>query len=323
MEENRLFGLFWLRNEGPFALVDIGDLQRWTSDCGPYWIDLDRDAEITERWLYGESGLDSIVCDALLADDTRPRREMFDEGVMVILRGVNLTGEEEIGEMISLRMWFDSNRVITVRRHELKSLIKLRKSILRGRGPKTPQDFLVILVETLCDLTEPVIDDLTDAVDGLEDRILDEELEGLKEDIASSWRKAIALKRYLVPQRETISKLAADTLSWMDSRDCAQLRESFDRIKRFTEDLDLACDHAKIAQDQLINLHSERTNKAMYILTVVAAIFLPLSFITGLLGINVGGIPGAHHPLGFLSVVVILIGITGLELLLFRWIKFF
>ncbi len=322
MENNGLFGMFWLRNEGPFDLENLDSLKGWTPDSGPVWIDMDRDSDVAEKWLYEVSGLDSIVCDALLAEDTRPRRELFDDGAMIILRGVNLTGDEDPGEMISLRMWFDANRVITVRRYEFQSLNLIRESIRNSRGPKTTSDFLFTLVEKLCDLTEPVIDELNETIDQLEDRILNEDLDGLKNDIVSSWRKASALKRYLVPQRETISRLCSDSLIWMPDRHCAQLRESVDRIKRYTEDLDLNCNHAGIAQEQLINLHNERTNKAMYILTIVAAVFLPLSFVTGLLGINVSGIPGADHPLGFLFVIIILAGITALELFIFRLMKF-
>jgi len=322
MENNGLFGLSWLRNEGPFDLENLVSLKDWNSECGPVWIDMDRDSDIAEKWLYQISGLDPIVCDALLAEDTRPRRELFDDGVMIILRGVNLTGEEDAGEMISLRMWFDSNRVITIRRYEFQSLNLVRQSIQSSRGPKTTSDFLINLVEKICDLTEPVLDDLNETIDQLGDRILNEDLDGLKNDIVASRRKASALKRYLAPQRETISRLCADPLTWMSDRHFAQLRESVDRIKRYTEDLDLNSNHAGIAQEQLINLHNERTNKAMYILSVVAAIFLPLSFITGLLGINVGGIPGAENPLGFLIVITVLAGITSLELMIFRLMKF-
>jgi zinc transporter len=61
----------------------------------------------------------------------------------------------------------------------------------------------------------------------------------------------------------------------------------------------------------------------MYVLSIVAAVFLPLGFLTGLLGINVGGIPFAENPWGFLAVVVALLGVVALELLVFRWRRWF
>ena len=73
------------------------------------------------------------------------------------------------------------------------------------------------------------------------------------------------------------------------------IREIAERTSRFVEDIDAAKDRAAITQEELNSRLSEQMNKAMYVLSIVAAIFLPLGLLTGLLGINVGGIPGAEN----------------------------
>ena len=99
------------------------------------------------------------------------------------------------------------------------------------------------------------------------------------------------------------------------------LRELLERTARFVEDLDSARDRAAITQEELNNRLSEQMNKAMYVLSIVAAIFLPLSLLTGLLGINVGGIPGAENKWAFLLVTFLLVLIALMLISLFRRIK--
>jgi zinc transporter len=77
------------------------------------------------------------------------------------------------------------------------------------------------------------------------------------------------------------------------------LREEADRVVRYVEDLDSARERAAVTQEELVNRVSEQINSRTYVLSVAAAIFLPLGFLTGLFGINVGGIALAENPSGF------------------------
>ena len=96
------------------------------------------------------------------------------------------------------------------------------------------------------------------------------------------------------------------------------LRESLNQFNRYIEELDTIRDRAIVAQEELLSKLSEVLNKRMYTLSLVATIFLPLGFLTGLLGINVGGIPGANSPYGFL---LICLGIGALVFVLIGYLK--
>ena len=102
-----------------------------------------------------------------------------------------------------------------------------------------------------------------------------------------------------------------------------RLREEFDRLTRFVEDLDAARERAGVVHETLVSRIAEQTNSRMYVLSIIAAIFLPLSFATGLLGINVGGIPGADSALGFPTVVLLMIFIAAGLWGFFRWRRWF
>ena len=163
-----------------------------------------------------------------------------------------------------------------------------------------------------------VIDDLEDAVADVEDQVLTSESHQLRTELAAMRRQAISLRRYLAPQREALSRLLTEKIAWLDESDRIRLREVYDQLTRHIEDLDEARDRAAVTQEQLINSLSEQMNNKMYILSIVAAIFLPLGFLTGLLGINVGGIPGADSKLGFTVFVLLLLGVVAFQIWLFK-----
>ncbi len=148
-----------------------------------------------------------------------------------------------------------------------------------------------------------VLSELDDRVDELEDEVLGGESYELRAKIGSLRRETISLRRYLAPQRDAVARLQNERVPWLDEVTRVHLREIADRTTRYVEDLDSARDRAAVTQDELNSRLSERMNKTMYVLSIVAGIFLPLGLLTGLLGINVGGIPG-HGELTRISACV-------------------
>ena len=147
----------------------------------------------------------------------------------------------------------------------------------------------------------------------------------IRHDLIGVRTQAILLRRYLAPQREAIAKVQREELSWFSRRDRAQLGEVTDRVIRYVEDLDAVRERAAVIQDELSNRMSERMNRNMYLLALVATVMLPLGFVTGLLGINVDGMPGAQNsPFAFLIVCLFLGGLVALQVWVLRrfgWLR--
>jgi zinc transporter len=290
----------------------------WRPADGPMWLHLDRNAEESESWLTTASGLDPIVVDALLAEETRPRAANMGDGLLVILRGVNLNPGADPEDMVAVRLWVDEHRVISMRARKVMAVADLHDAMQVGRGPKSSADFLVQLAARLVDRMAPVIEELDDQVDGLEDDLLTAESREIRSGLRDVRRAAIALRRYLAPQRDAMARIQSEDLGWFDTRQKARMREVSDRVIRYVEDLDEARERAAVVQDELMNRMSDQMNRNMYLLSVVAAIMLPLGFLTGLLGINVGGIPLADNSQGFIVVSGLLAAIVVLEIILVR-----
>jgi zinc transporter len=180
-----------------------------------------------------------------------------------------------------------------------------------------------MLVDRLLERAGTVIDELYDQVDELEDSILVHSSQNQREQLAESRRQAIALRRFLAPQREALNRVSTERAGFLDDKHRLLLREESDHLTRMIEDLDAARERAGVVHESLVSRVAEQTNSRMYLLSIIAAIFLPLSFVTGLLGINVGGIPGADSTLGFPAVVLLMILIAAGIWAFFRWRRWF
>ena len=118
------------------------------------------------------------------------------------------------------------------------------------------------------------------------------------DDLTRLRRPLITLRRFMGPQRDCLTQLAQGPL-WLDEATQVSLRENANQLSRYVEDFHAMQERALILQEQIWSEHNEQLNQRMYMLAIITTVFLPLSFLTGLLGINVGGIPGADSPYGF------------------------
>ena len=294
------------------------EINAWLPDHGILWIHLDYSSSISQKWLAEKSGLDEVISDALTEEDSRPRCTPFHEGLLLGLRGVNLNPGADPEDMVGIRIWFEKDRIISTRKRKILSISDMQTAIEQGNGPESMGDFLVESTGRIMERMRHVIDDLEDGVADLEDQILTTESHQFRTKLAALRRQAISLRRYLAPQREALSRLLTEKISWLDDSCRIRMREVSDQLARYLEDLDEARDRAAVTQEELVNRLSEQMNNKMYLLSIVAAIFLPLGFLTGLLGINVGGIPGADSKLGFTIFILLLFIVVAFQLWLFK-----
>lgn len=284
-------------------------------ETGFHWVHLRRDAPVAET-LLASAGLDPHILDALTADDTRPRCTVHGNGVLLNLRGVNLIEGAAPEDMVSVRLWIEAHRVVGVWRRPLVSVADLLAAIERGHAPQTPGDLVARLALRLVDRAEPAVSDLSEVLDGVEEAMLDHSPSLPRKKLAEMRRQAIILRRYMLPQRDALTTLEIEDLDWLSEHDRSRLREAAERVFRLGEELDAIRDRAQLVHDQLMDQRAELMNQRMLVLSVVAAIFLPLGLVAGLLGMNVGGLPGTQSPWAFWSVCA---GLAGLGVLLWLW----
>lgn len=275
------------------------EVKAWSSNQETLWVHGDRTGAAIQQWLQEESGINPLVVDALLAEETRPRMTAFDDSLLLILRGVNLNPGADPDDMVSIRLFIDASRIVSVRHRTLMTIKDMYSTFASNSGPLSSGDFLAVLTDRLMERMAPVISQLDEEIDDIEDQMIEQASHQLRSRLGSLRRQAIALRRYIAPQREVISQLQQAPVTWLTSTHRARIREVVDCLIRYVEDLDTARERMGVMQEELTGKLSEQMNKTMYILTVLAGIFLPITFVTGLLGINVGGIPGSEDPWAF------------------------
>ena len=290
---------------------------------GILWVHFDYSSQMAKDWIRNKSGIDSVAVDALLTEETRPRTTILNDSFLIALRGVNLNPNSKPEDMVSIRLFISDNLIITTKRRNLLSVDEIIDSLKKGVGPKSSSEFLKELTYRVTSRMENVIGELEDRTDFLEESLVDFKDLKFRSELLAIRRETIILRRYLFPQKEAISKLYHDKVTWLDEYEKLELRETNDQVMRYIEELDTIKDKVALIQEDLANKLSEQMNKKMYVLSIISVIFLPLSFLTGLLGINVGGIPGAENENAFYIFVGILALIVSTQLIIFkknRWI---
>lgn len=322
-DDDGLIAGFILDGRGGAREVEWDEIKRWTPDAGVLWLHLNRTKDDVSQYLRSDAGLDAVVIDALLASDTRPRMVAQGPGLIVNLRGVNFNPGADPEDMISLRLWIERRRIITTRARRSMAANDVQEKLARGVGPKDEIDCLFELAQTLLMRVGHVVDELSDAVDALEDQVVSGDMAKVRDALAHARKRAIALRRHLSPQREALARLQAEKHEMLDAIDSAHFRELADETTRYVEELDSVRERASVVQDEVLNRLTERQNRNSYVLTVVAAIMLPLSFITSLFGMSVGGIPFSSDPNAFWILLWILGALVIVEIVIFRWTRWF
>lgn len=317
-KEDGLVLAYVLNGHGGGRRIDWDGVRAWKPADGLLWVHLNYAEPGARDWIRDESGVDPVVAESLVLEEVRPRSVLTGDGLMVVLRGVNLNPGQNREDMVAVRLWIEKHRVITLRHRRILSMDDLRERIERGVGPVSAGTFLVDTAERLVDRMAVVIADVEENVDSLDEMVATAESAQLRTQLSQVRRVAILLRRYLAPQRDAMSRLYSEPVEWLDERERLRLRELADRTMRYVEDLDAARDRAGVGQEELANRMAEQMNNRMYLLSVVAALFLPLGFVTGLLGINVGGLPGTESPVAFIAVCIILLLLAFLQLWIFK-----
>jgi zinc transporter len=275
---------------------------------GYIWLHFD--LERGRRWVPGSVIKDETIIRALFAAETRPRCDVHKGDILINLRGVNLNEGRQPEDMLSIRAHLREGRLITVRKQRSVAVEEVRARMHAGEADPGPGLLLLRIIRGLTDKMDPFVDGMSDSLDGLEARSMKEEAgDDLRSVVSALRHDAIVFRRYVAPQRDAIARFTANEAGLLPESMLPAAREEADRVTRIVEELDITRDRAGVVYDQIAAQRADQMNRNMMIISVVSAVFLPLAFLTGLLGINVGGMPGADSPAAFWIVCAICAGL--------------
>lgn len=318
-----LFGRV-LDGKGGGRPIDWEAAQDWRPQAAGelLWAHLCRERPGVEEWLRYGLGVPEATARLLTSNDTRPRAFREGEALVATLRGINFNPGAEPEDMVSMQLWCDGARLITLRRLPLQTPRKTLAEIDAGAGPADAGALVTALAKQLINHMNAAIVDMNDEIDRLEGiEFATRNRETVLAQTAAIRRNCLALQRHMGPQHVALEAISRDAPPWFEEHDRREIAESIERLRRYLHDIDISKESAVVLMDELRALalaRSERTNQR---LTTVATLFLPLGFVTGLFGINVGGMPMAElpgKPYGFWAVAGGCLTIALFALWLFR-----
>ncbi len=320
-QDSALLHAFVLDGRGGARSISRDQLDRLQlSEHESLWLHWDRSQAQAQQWLRQHSGLDEFSCDLLLEENTRPRvLPLPRDELLLFLRGINRNPGAEPEDMVSVRIFADARRVISLRLRPLLATDALIADLLAGKGPRTSSELLLELARHLTNRVDDLIAELSDQLDAEEDRLdADERYRPDHSLMLQLRRRAAGLRRFLAPQRDLYAQMTRSRQPWFVDDDDDYWNELHNRLTRYLEELELLRERVSLVLEAEGQRMNERMNRIMYRFTVITGMFLPLTFLTGLLGINVGGIPGAESPVGFFIACGLMGLLAFVQLLLFR-----
>jgi zinc transporter len=290
-------------------LVGDGSVRRVSSDemaayDGPgfVWLHVDTLEEADLAALKGQGDIPDVAANALVATETRPRCDRIEDGALVNLRGPAEVETDDSDRLVSIRMWVRAGRVNSVSRRPLTAIKSVFAQMEAGKI-RDPGDLVAAFARAISKQLDPEVAALGDSLDDAESDLEPRQVYKLRGTIARIRSEAITYRRFVAPDRDALVTLAELDFDWIAEEDRLHIREAADRFSRMTEELEAVRERAALLHEQLTDMRGEQMEVRALMLSIVALIFLPLTFITGLLGMNVKGIPYAEEPWAFWGVV--------------------
>jgi len=276
---------------------------------GPKWVDVQDADEPTMARLAERYGLHRLAIEDCLHLDQRPKLEEYPGHLFIVLQGFSLpeAGLADV-TMHELHFFLGPDWLITVHEHAHHALELVHKRLdadpagSLGRGV----DFVAYLAaDAQVDLAFPVMEAFTDAIDELEDQIFEAPTKALLQRIFTLKRTLVLVRKVMSPQRDVVGLLARRGMAGVADKTTLYFRDVYDHLVRIYEQIDTNRDLLGNAMDAWLSVMANRTNDVTKQLTILASIFLPLSFIVGFFGQNFEPLGQAPFFVAMLTLMVL------------------
>jgi zinc transporter len=304
------------RNEA-LGWEDIDD--RVAQSDAVVWLHFNLANAEAKQWIERCATLPDAARAFLTESDDRVRIEATGEGIAGILSDVAYEFDFDPSHLATFRFYFDAHRLISARTHPLKSADQLRSAAREGAHFATPAALAVRLLQLRGEILADIVMRLERETDELEDEILAERIREQRKPLGRIRRLAVRLRRRFAPEHQILQRLGRNLPDWIEDADRAALREVAEQWGAILGELDAVQERTKLLQEELAAHVAEETNHNLVVLSIVTALFLPITLITGIFGMNVAGLPGLQNPHAFVWIALGMMVVAGATLALLRW----
>jgi len=315
----------------------------WGYQFGPGEQPREIDSEAAEQFLaQGEAGssfiwlhfsLSNVACERWLKEHVEPpeefssslhegvgstRLEQSGDALVAILHDVMFEFALDPDQVATVGILVRPRYIVSVRLRPLRSIDRLRAVVRGGEAFRSTVDLLAHLLRDQAGVLVEILRQVTAKVNSIEDNLLRRRVGASRAQLGSLRRVLVRLQRLLAPEPPALFRLLGRPPRWMTEDDQLDLRASAEEFSTAVADSAALVERLRLIQEELATLVNEGTNRTLFILTVVTVLALPFNVVGSLLGMNVGGIPFAHSPVGFAVIVFFIVALTAVGALLYR-----
>jgi magnesium transporter len=251
-----------------------------------FWLDLTGPAEAEIAQLREVFGFHPLALEDTLKRGQRPKLDDFGEFMFLVYYGVEESAEAE-PEPIEVHAFLSGGYIVTTHAERCSALAEIRKR-LEAQAPRSEQFVVYRVLDGLTDTFFPVLDRLDERIERLDEEVFDRSTPQQLEEISTLRRRLVELRRIAAPQRDLLARGIDDILEIpgleADSRN--YFRDVYDHSIRISDQIDAYRDLLAGTRDAYLSIASNKLNQITKQLTVMATIFLPLSFLVGFFGQN-------------------------------------
>lgn len=285
------------------------------------WVDFNNPTEEEAKLLGDVFRFHELAIEDAISEIHHPKVESYGDYLYVVLHGIDFRAREHLFRTQDVDFFLGPRYLVTVHPGISRSIGKvnelcLRNSRLLGEGPAA---LMHRIIDVMVDNYRPEVDKLEDRLDQLEKDVFAGTRPNLARRILDFKRDVASLRRVVQPQRDVVGRLARREFPFITETLAYRYRDVFDHLVRLSDEATFLQDRITSLLDAYLSAVSNQLNSVMKVLTVIATVFMPLTFITGLYGMNVT-LP--HFGLGddsfFWVLVLAMLAISAAMLALFR-----
>jgi zinc transporter len=283
------------------------------------WLHFNLSEARARRWLLESEFLPEALRELLHEHDDNRRIELVDGGLLLVMSDFTYEDASDPSEVAALWCFVGRNALITARMHPLRSVDDLRLQMRSGATASTGMDLIAQLFDLRTARLRQLANSMTERLDDIEDEILAGNIKEQREQLGRTRRLCARLRRQFVPERADLNKFLRPAAA-LEETEREALRSSADALGFAIEEVAELYERAKLLQEELASRLAENTGRNLYVLSLLTAVLLPMTLVTGIFGMNVADLPGMHAPGSFWRVmfVVIASGVVTLAGLFWR-----
>jgi magnesium transporter len=308
-----------------FTSKEVEELLGKLKDDKVNWVNLDgiNISPIIEK-IQAHFCLNSLLVEDII-NDQRPKTEEFEDYLFVTLKMLyRIEGASIDYEQISFVL--GKNFLLTFQEKEGDLFDGFRERIRldQGRVRKKDADYLLYrLIDIIVDNYYNVLDNIGEHIERAEENIRKDSDNTTFQKIQQLKKELIFLHKALYPLRDALGKLVKDESNFIKEENTQYFSDVYDHVIHIIDSLDTYRDLTASLVDIYINTQNTKLNEVIRLLTIISTIFIPLTFIVGVYGMNFDNLPELHWRYGYTFVWTIMILIAGAMVGFFKWKKWF